>query len=70
VKLKKIRELVKRDIIYADKVKIIERKVKILNKRAVAKKDAKVANKIRDKAEEWEVLLRLNFWNIRNKNNV
>ena len=69
MKLKRVRELVKEDrIIYPEKVTMIERKVRILNKRAVAKKNPEIANKLRNKAEEWEVLLRLNFWNLRNQN--
>jgi hypothetical protein len=69
MKLKKARAIVTNNqIIYPKNMTEIERKVKILNKRAVAHKDSKKANKLRNKAEEWEVLLRLNFWNVRNKN--
>jgi len=67
MKIKKIRKIVesKSKLIYPKNIGEIERKVKILNRRAVAKKDPKKANKIRNKAEEWEALLRANFWKVR-----
>ena len=55
-------------ILYPEKLSAIKRKVKILNRRAVAHKDAGKANKLRDKAEEWETLQRLNAYNSREQN--
>jgi len=68
MKIKKIRKVVLSEskLIYAKNVGEIERKVKILNRRAVAKRDPKKANKLRNKAEEWEALLRADFWKVRN----
>ena len=42
----------------------------MLNKRAVAMKNPKKANKLRNKAEEWETLLRADFWKLRGQFNV
>jgi len=60
------RELVQsKQIIYAQHEKEIERKIKILRKRADKHKDAETADRFRNKALEWETLLRANFWNMR-----
>jgi len=67
MKLKNIRKIVMSEsqVIYPKNVGEIERKVRILNRRAVAMKNPKKANKLRNKAEEWEALLRADFWKVR-----
>ena len=67
MKLKNIRKIVMSEsqVIYPKNIGEIERKVRILNRRAVAMKNPKKANKLRNKAEEWEALLRADFWKVR-----
>jgi hypothetical protein len=63
MKLKRARAIVESDnqIIYAKHEKDIERKIKALRKRAGEKKNVESANKFREKANEYETLLRANF---------
>jgi len=67
MKLKNIRKIVMSEsqVIYPKNIGEIERKVRILNRHAVAMKNPKKANKLRNKAEEWEALLRADFWKVR-----
>jgi hypothetical protein len=64
MKLKRAREIVKSDnqIIYAKHEKDLERKIKVLRKRADEKKNIESANKFREKADEYETVLRANFY--------
>ena len=69
MKLKRIRKIVLNyGILYPEKIAEIERKIKILNKRADVHKDAGKANKLVDKAEEWKTLWRLDYYNQRKRN--
>jgi hypothetical protein len=71
MKLSVAREIVKnKEIIYPEHDKVIERKIKILNKRADKVKNPETAKNFRDKALEWEALRKANFWNMREKVNV
>ena len=71
MKLSVVRELVKnKEIIYPEHDNVIERKIKILNKRADKVKNPETAKNFRDKALEWEALRKANFWNMREKSNV
>jgi len=71
MKLSVARKLVKnKEIIYPEHDKVIERKIKILNKRADRVKNPETAKNFRNKALEWEALQKANFWNMRNKINV
>jgi len=67
MKLKRARKIIEsKQIIYPEIEKDIERKIKVLLKRADKKKNAKSAIKYRNKAFEWEAILKANFWNVRN----
>lgn len=64
MKLKRARAIIESDnkIIYAEHEKVIGRKIKVLRKRADAKKNIESANKFREKAIEYETLLRANYY--------
>jgi len=69
MKLKIAREIVeKKLIIYPENVEEIERKIKVLRKQADKKRNPETANRFRDKAAEFEAILKANFWNCRKSN--
>lgn len=69
MKLSVAREIVRnKEIIYPKHDKVIERKIRILQKRADKVKNPETAKNFRDKALEWEALQKANFWNMRDKN--
>ena len=65
MKLKRARKIIEsKQIIYPKHEKEIERKIRILKKHA-DKKNNPDAQKCRNKAFEWEAILKANFWNTR-----
>jgi hypothetical protein len=58
-------------IIYDKHIKEIDRKIKILEKRTKKKKETgKDVTNILDKIEKWNLVLKANFWNIKNSSGI